>query len=66
MGILNALYLPGVAAPLYDSITPVNTFRVVLDAYFGQHLPLLTDVSRYSSFDAPYALSEISNDCSDR
>lgn len=45
-GILNAYYLPGVdpeEAGLYSSITPVNSFRVVLNAYFGTDLPLLED-----------------------
>ncbi|MES2779994.1 MAG: sulfatase-like hydrolase/transferase [Bacteroidota bacterium] len=30
---------------LYDSISPVNTFRVVLNNYFGQQIPLLKDSS---------------------
>jgi len=45
-GILNAYHLPGVdpeEAGLYPSITPVNSFRVVLNAYFGTDLPLLPD-----------------------
>jgi hypothetical protein len=45
-GILNAYHLPGVdpeEAGLYPSITPVNSFRVVLNAYFGTDLPLLED-----------------------
>jgi hypothetical protein len=45
-GILNAYHLPGVDAEeagLYPSITPVNSFRVVLNAYFGTDLPLLPD-----------------------
>jgi hypothetical protein len=45
-GILSAYHLPGVdpeEAGLYPSITPVNSFRVVFDAYFGADLPLLPD-----------------------
>lgn len=45
-GILSAYYLPGVdpaEAGLDDSITPVNTFRIVFNAYFGANLPLLPD-----------------------
>jgi hypothetical protein len=43
-GILNAYYLPGAtAAPLYPNITPVNTFRLVFDRYFGAEFPLLED-----------------------
>jgi len=45
-GILNAYYLPdGGAEKLYPSITPVNSFRVILDYYFGTHLGLLEDRS---------------------
>lgn len=49
---LSAYYLPGANAEdaLYSSITPVNTFRIVLDTYFGQHLPLLEDESYFSSY----------------
>jgi hypothetical protein len=43
-GILNAYYFPGVQNPaLYPSITPVNSFRVVFNTYFGTRLPLLPD-----------------------
>jgi hypothetical protein len=43
--ILNAYYLPGVDASqvLYPSISPVNTFRVIFNLYFGTHFPLLRD-----------------------
>lgn len=42
--ILNAYYFPdGKSKLLYDGITPVNTFRIVLNAYFGGHYPLLDD-----------------------
>src|SRR6185436_16981887 len=33
---------------LYDSITPINSFRVILDEYFGNDYPLLEDVSYYA------------------
>jgi hypothetical protein len=45
-GILNAYYLPRLdpeEAGLHPSITPVNTFRVLFNAYFGAGLPLLPD-----------------------
>jgi hypothetical protein len=42
--LLNAYHLPGVEAEaLSPSISPVNSFRVVLDEYFGQDLALLPD-----------------------
>jgi hypothetical protein len=44
MEILNTYYLPGVKNPPLDpSISPVNSFRVVFNAYFGTDLPLLPD-----------------------
>ena len=45
--ILNALYLPGEEASqyLYPSISPVNTFRIIFNAYFGASYPLLPDIS---------------------
>jgi hypothetical protein len=40
--ILNAMYLPGMDyGELSDSISPVNTFRLVLNHYFGTDYPLL-------------------------
>jgi hypothetical protein len=42
--ILNAYYLPGVRDEgLYPGISPVNTFRVVFNDYFGAGYPLLED-----------------------
>lgn len=42
--ILNAYYLPnGGSDQLYPSITPVNSFRVILDYYFGTDLGQLQD-----------------------
>jgi hypothetical protein len=50
MPILNAYSLPGVemAEALYPSISPVNSFRVVLNRYLGFSLPLLEDKSYFS------------------
>jgi len=43
-GILNAYYLPGVdTSVLYPTITPVNSFRIVLNLYFDTNLELLPD-----------------------
>lgn len=59
--ILNAMLLPGVATDaLYPSITPVNTFRVIFDAYLGTSLGLLPDRRYvYASDDRPYELHEV-------
>ncbi|HEM61567.1 MAG TPA: hypothetical protein ENO24_04700, partial [Chloroflexi bacterium] len=58
--ILNAYYLPdGGEAELYDSITPVNTFRVIFNTYFGADLELLADESYFSTYDRPYDLNNV-------
>jgi hypothetical protein len=47
--ILNAYYLRGEDNELlYPSISPVNTFRVIFDSYFGTEYGLLPDI-RYAS-----------------
>jgi hypothetical protein len=64
MAILNAYYLPnGGEKLLYDSITPVNTFRIIFNEYFGGQLPLLEDKSYYSEYKIPYEYETIPNTC---
>lgn len=42
--IFNAYYFPGVTdTHLYNSITPVNSFRILFNDYFGTNYPLLPD-----------------------
>jgi len=42
--ILNAYYLPGKDNQLlYESITPVNSFRIIFNLYFGTNYDLLED-----------------------
>ena len=42
--IFNAYYLPGTGAEgLYDSISPVNSFRLVFNQYFGTSYQMLGD-----------------------
>ncbi len=49
MAILNAYYLPYDGNEvLYPAISPVNTFRVILNLYFGQDLPQREDISYYT------------------
>jgi hypothetical protein len=62
-GILNAYYLPGVdSSSLYPSMTPVNSFRVVFDLYFGTNLGRVEDKS-YACVDYshPYKLLDITD-----
>jgi len=54
LSILNAYYLPQGKQTLYDTISPVNTFRVVLNACLGTHLVLLPDTSHFSTASHPY------------
>ncbi len=45
-GILNAWYLPdGRDIGLYPEVSPVNTFRLLFNAYFDTNLPILPDES---------------------
>ncbi len=62
MTILNAYYLPEAGAQsLYEAISPVNTFRVIFNAYFGLQAPLLDDISYYSNYEEPYNYQVIEN-----
>jgi hypothetical protein len=60
---LSTYYFPDNTEGLYPTITPVNTFRVIFDKYFGQPYPMLEDKSLYSAYDIPYNYEEIPNDC---
>jgi hypothetical protein len=62
MPILNAFYFPnGGEQVLYDSITPVNTFRLLFDYYFNAHYNKLEDISYYSKYDSPYAYTVLTD-----
>lgn len=63
MGILNAYYLPGVdSSVLYPSISPVNSFRLVFDLYFGTNLGLLPDVSYiHVDYYHPYVFLDVTD-----
>lgn len=63
MRIFNVYYLPDVNVPIHSTITPVNTFRIVFNAYFGQNLQLLEDISYYSSYEDPFLYKPIPNSC---
>jgi hypothetical protein len=61
--VLNAYYLPGHSGDLYPTISPVNSFRVVLNAYLGGHYELLPDLSYYSPVPLIYKFNLIPNRC---
>ena len=62
MTILNACYLPaGFRELIHDEITPVNTFRVVLDSCLGSKLGTLEDRSYYSPYLTPYIFTDVTD-----
>ena len=64
MKILNAYYLPGIdKSKLYPIISPVNSFRLVFNEYFGGNYDLLPDKSFYSLQANPLDYTEIPNPC---
>ena len=62
MAILNAYYLPEDGNQLlYENISPVNTFRLVFNHYFGTRYDLQEDISYFSSYQYPYQYTVIPN-----
>ena len=60
--ILNAYYFPdGNYGDLYPMITPVNSFRIVLNRYFGTNLELLVDRNYYATWLKPYIFYDVSD-----
>jgi hypothetical protein len=60
MSILNIFHLPGGGEEvLYPEISPVNTFRVIFNRYFGTSLEMLPDESYYSIYKYPYRLQNV-------
>ena len=59
--ILNAIHMPEEwNGLLYDSITPVNTFRLISTEYFGVSLPLLEDKSYFATWRRPFDFIDVS------
>lgn len=59
---LNILYIPGIEPnKLYDTLSPVNSFRLVFNHYFGTDFELLPDLS-YSSVE-PEPRPETAPEC---
>jgi hypothetical protein len=63
MRILNAYYMPLAQEKLYPGISPVNTFRILLNTYFGQSYPLLDDKSYFSTYNNPTVFQLVPNSC---
>ena len=61
-GILNAYYFPGVdSSVFYPSITPVNSFRLLFNLYFGTNLELLPDKYYYWYPRLPYKFIDVTD-----
>ncbi len=61
--IFNAYYFPGVAQTgLYDQVSPVNSFRLLFNDYFGTNYSLLPDLS-YSANKTVLTLSNAVYPC---
>jgi len=62
MSILNAYYLPGSGhKELYEEITPVNTFRIIFNHYFGTDLELLEDKCYFSAWTHTYRFIDVTD-----
>ena len=60
--IFSALYLPGVEYHSdFNTISPVNTFRLIFNAYFGTTFPILKNKSYYSTWERPYQFVDVSD-----
>ena len=62
--ILNAYYLPGHETELYPTISPVNSFRLIFNDYFGGKYDMLTDKTYYSPVPKLYKFSDVAYPCS--
>lgn len=62
LSILNAYFFPDHNyAALYPTITPVNSFRVVLNQFFGTKYQMLPDRSYFSTLAFPYQFTDVTN-----
>ena len=57
--ILNAYYLTDGDDVLYESISPVNTFRVIFDELFETDFGLIPDRQYFSSWSRPFNLIDV-------
>jgi len=63
MSILNAYYFPDQDyEALYEDITPVNTFRIIFNNYFGTDYELLGDKSYFSRWNSPYLFVDVTDE----
>jgi phosphoglycerol transferase MdoB-like AlkP superfamily enzyme len=62
MSILNSIYFPNEDKQfLYDSITPVNTFRVVFNTYLNGTYSYVDDKQYFSTYDQPFVFDDVTD-----
>jgi hypothetical protein len=62
MANFEAIYFPGSGREqLYNSLSPVNIFRIVFNTYFGSHYPLLEDRAYFCGLDSLFQLKVVAN-----
>ncbi|MFA9491114.1 MAG: hypothetical protein ACERK1_07780 [Anaerolineales bacterium] len=62
VSILNAYYVPEYdQTAFYPSITPVNSFRLLFNTYFGTGYPILEDKIYFSPWSRPYDFVEVTD-----
>ena len=59
--ILSAYYLPDGSSLLAQDISPVNSFRLILNAYFGTNLALLPNRTFFSPQSWPYDFTDVTD-----
>ena len=60
--ILNAYYLPqGGSSQLNQHITPVNSFRVLFNYFFGTNFEFMDDKEYFSTWDNPYNFVDVTD-----
>ena len=62
LSILNCYHIPNLAdSMLYPGITPVNSFRVILNHLFDSGFPMMPDSSFYSPLRHPYDFQDVTS-----
>lgn len=62
--ILYALLLPDLQddSVLHSNVTPVNTFRILFNTYFGTDIPLLEDRTYFATWHYPELIIDVTDD----
>tara|TARA_B110000495_G_C23034398_1_gene617195 strand:- start:1845 stop:3362 length:1518 start_codon:yes stop_codon:yes gene_type:complete len=62
MGILNAYYISDPEqVNLYDTITPVNSFRTIFNGYFDSDFKILDDQIFFSNYERPFDFKNVTD-----